>query len=134
MLDISALNWWSILAATVVAFVIGGLWYGPVFGQAWLRAMGKTQDEIQPSATPFVVSFFAALLTCVVLAALIDSLAIETLTGGLMIGAITGIGFIATAMASDTAFCGWGMPLFLIQAGYRVVYSIVMGGILAYWQ
>jgi hypothetical protein len=26
-------------------------------------------------------------------------------------------------MASDSAFCGWGMPLFRIQAGYRVVYN-----------
>ena len=31
--------------------------------------------------------------------------------------AIAGLGFIATAMASDSAFCAWGMPLYLIQSG-----------------
>lgn len=134
MLDFVGLNWWAILVATIVAFGIGGLWYGPLFGQAWLKALGKTEDEIEPSPTPFIVSFFTALLTSIVLAALINSLAIATLTGGLIIGAITGIGFIATAMASDSAFCGWGVPLFAIQSGYRVFYSIVMGGILAAWQ
>ncbi|MEM1433143.1 MAG: DUF1761 domain-containing protein [Pseudomonadota bacterium] len=134
MLDFAGLNWWAILTATVVAFVIGGLWYGPLFGQAWLNALGKTEDDIEPTPTPFVVSFFTALLTCVVLAALMNTLAIQTLTGGLLIGALTGVGFIATAMASDTAFCGWGIRLFLIQAGYRVAYSVVMGGILGVWQ
>ena len=38
------------------------------------------------------------------------------------------------AMASDTAFCGWGLRLFIIQAGYRVVYSVVMGALLGGWQ
>ncbi len=46
MLDFVGLNWWAILVATVVAFGIGGLWYGPLFGQAWLKAMGKTEEEI----------------------------------------------------------------------------------------
>ena len=134
MLDFAGLNWLAILVATIVAFVIGGLWYGPIFGQAWLKALGKTEEELQPSPTPFIISFFSALLTCVVLAALIGSLGITTLSGGLLIGAITGVGFIATAMASDSAFCGWGVNLFAIQSGYRVLYSIVMGGILAAWQ
>ena len=27
-----------------------------------------------------------------------------------------------------------GLKLFLIQSGYRVLYSVLMGGILGYWQ
>lgn len=62
------INGWAVLAATVLAFLLGGLWYGPLFGRAWLRALGKTEDELEPSAKPFVISFFAALLTAVILA------------------------------------------------------------------
>ena len=133
MLDFTVLNWWAILAATAVAFALGGLWYGPLFGKAWVAALGKTEDEIQPSPTPFVISFFAAALTAVVLGAIIDALVIDTLVGGLVIGLIVGIGFIATSMASDCAFCGWGVRLWAIQSGYRVIYSIMMGGILGAW-
>ncbi len=133
MLDFSDLNIWAILVATVTAFMLGGLWYGPLFGQAWLKAMGKTEDEIEPSATPFVVSFFSSLISATILSALITSLSIDTLLGGMTLGALMGIGFIATAMASDTAFCGWGLSLFVIQSGYRVVYTILMGGILVAW-
>ena len=133
MLDFSELNWWAILAAMAAAFVLGGLWYGPLFGQAWLKALGKTEADLQPSPTPFVISFFAALLSCVVLAAIMKGLALNTLGGGLLIGGLVGVGFIAASMASDSAFCRSGMPLFLIQSGYRVLYSILMGGILGAW-
>ena len=133
MLDFSGLNWWAILAATGAAFVLGGLWYGPMFGQAWLKALGKTEADLQPSPTPFVISFFTALLSCVVLAAIMKGLALNTLGGGLLIGGLVGVGFIAASMASDSAFCRSGMPLFLIQSGYRVLYSILMGGVLGAW-
>lgn len=134
MLDFTNLNWLAILLATVAGFLLGGIWYGPLFGKAWLRAVGKTEEDIQPSPTPFVVSFVTALLTAIVLAALIKNLALTSVLDGVILGLLTGVGFIATAMASDSAFCGWGLPLFLIQAGYRVTYSVIMGAILATWQ
>ncbi len=134
MLTFAVANWWAVLAATVLAFVLGGIWYGPVFGKAWLDALGKTEDDIQPSAAPFVISFFTALLTAVVLAWLIGALAIKGWLGGAVLGLIAGVGFIATAMASDSAFCRWGLKLFLIQSGYRVLYSVLMGALLGAWQ
>ena len=134
MIDLLALNWLAILIATVAAFVLGGLWYGPVFGQAWMTALGKTEDDIEPTPMPFVVSFFTAALTCIVVAVLMQMLGIVSVLGGAVFGLVVGIGFIATAMASDTAFCGWGPRLFIIQSGYRVVYSVVMGALLGGWQ
>lgn len=131
---IETFNWWAILVSTVLAFVLGGLWYGPLFGQAWMQAIGKTEADIQPTPAPFIISFFTALLTAVVLAWLISALGVTTWVGGAVLGLVTSVGFIATAMASDTAFCGWGMKLFVIQAGYRVLYSILMGAVLGGWQ
>ena len=130
MFEIIAGNWLAILIATLAAFALGGVWYGPLFGNAWLAALGKSADDLEPSPTPFVISFFTALLTCVVMAWLMIALEIGTASGGAVFGLVTGVGFIATAMASDTAFCRWGMRLFLIQSGYRVAYSILMGAII----
>lgn len=134
MLELTGLNWLAILVATVIGFAIGGLWYGPLFGDAWLAALGKTADQIQPSPTPFIISFFTALITAVVLALFINALNVSTLGGGVQIGLLVGIGFIATAMASDSAFGDTGLNLWLIQSGYRVLYSVVMGAILAVWR
>lgn len=134
MLELTGLNWLAILVATLVGFALGGIWYGPIFGDAWLAALGKTADQIQPSATPFVISFFTSLVTAVVLAMFISALNISTLGGGITIGLLVGIGFIATAMASDSAFGDTGLKLWLIQSGYRVLYSVLMGAILAVWR
>lgn len=77
MLELTGLNWLAILVATLVGFALGGIWYGPIFGDAWLAALGKTADQIQPSATPFVISFFTSLVTAVVLAMFISALNID---------------------------------------------------------
>jgi uncharacterized membrane protein len=134
MLDFSGLNWWAILVATMAGFMLGGLWYGPIFGKAWLKAIGKTEDDIEPSPTPFIVSFFTSLITAIAVSALIHNLGFTTLSDGIALGVIAGIGFIATSMGSDSAFGRSGLPLFLIQSGYRVTYTIIMGAILVAWQ
>ena len=130
---LAELNWLAIVVATIVSFVIGFLWYGPVFGKAWLAALGKTEDEIQPSPTPFIVSIVTALITCVTMALLIHWLGCDTWMEGVGIGLLTGIGFIAASMFSDGAFCGWSWTLVVIQSGYRVLYSVVMAVILVLW-
>lgn len=128
------MNWLAILVATLAGFAIGGVWYGPLFGNAWLAALGKNLEDLEQTPTPYIVSFVTSLVTAFVLAMLILALGVNDIYGGLHLGLAVGVGFIATAMASDAAFCGWGLRLFLIQAGYRVTYSIVMGIILAVWQ
>lgn len=134
MLNYMALNWWAILAATLAGFVLGGLWYGPLFGKAWAEALGRRPEDIKPSPTPFIVSFITALITAIVLALLIGGLGVVRIVDGAILGFVIGVGLIATAMASDSAFCGWGLRLFLIQAGYRITYSVLMGAILTWWR
>ncbi len=94
MLDFTGLNWWAILVATATAFILGFFWYGPVFGKAWVAALGKTEDEIQPSPTPFIVSVVAALVICIVVAALLKGLGMSGGVDGAVLGLVTGIGFI----------------------------------------
>jgi hypothetical protein len=134
MLEFGGLNWWVILVAAAAGFMLGGLWYGPLFGKAWIKALGKSEDELEPTPTPFIVSFFTALITAIALSALIHTLGFTELQDGVILGLLMSFGFIATAMGSDAAFCGWGLPLYLIQAGYRVTYSVIMGAILVAWQ
>jgi hypothetical protein len=43
----AALNWFAIAAAAMSAFVLGGLWYGPLFKNAWCREAGMDPDAPQ---------------------------------------------------------------------------------------
>ena len=132
--DFYGLNWLAILAATITGFLLGGIWYGPLFGKAWLRSIGKREEDLGSPAIPMTLSFFTAFATALLMALLINALpAIKTVVDGALLGLYIGVGFIAAAMASDYAFCRWPTQLFFIQAGYRVVYSMIMGAILAGW-
>ena len=134
MLEYAGLNYLAILVATLAAFLIGGVWYGPAFGKAWMAALGKTEKDLSGPAKPMIISFFTSFITAHPLALLVNTLDITTVYGGVVLGLYAGIGLIAMGMASDYAFCGWPPRLYLIQAGYRVVYAVVMGVILALWR
>lgn len=63
-IDITQLNWWAILVSTLVAFVLGGIWYGPLFGNLWLKELKTTKFEMEPSLTPFLVTLVTTFITC----------------------------------------------------------------------
>lgn len=134
MLELHSLNWLAVLVATIASFLLGGIWYGPLFGKAWMTQLDKTEDDLGGAAVPMGLSFFTALVTSIALAILVRELALSGLADGITVGLFVGIGFIATSMASDYAFCGWSLKLFWMQAGYRVVYSVIMGLVLCLWQ
>ena len=41
------INWIAVLVAAVSAFMIGGIWYGPLFGKKWMELVGKTEEDIK---------------------------------------------------------------------------------------
>ncbi len=134
MLDILDLDAWAIAAATVAGMLIGAAWYSPLlFGNAWMAALGKTQDELGSPVPAMIGSAFSCLLSALGVAVIVGWFGIETASGGGMMGAFLGLTLVATAMLSDSLFSGSGWRLYFIQAGYRVTYLVVMGAILGGW-
>ena len=39
-----AITRWAVFAAAVSSFLLGGVWYGPLFGKAWNAAAGMDDD------------------------------------------------------------------------------------------
>ena len=135
MFDLSSLNYVAIVVAIVATYALGALWYSPIgFGKMWMDELGKTQEQLGSPVKPMLVSFATGALTVVSMALLMSLVPEPNWSRGLCIGGLVGVGFIATAMASDYAFCGYSMRFYLIQTGYRVVYALIMGVILGAWQ
>ncbi|MDE0646386.1 MAG: DUF1761 domain-containing protein [Gammaproteobacteria bacterium] len=132
-IDITQLNWWAILVSTLVAFVLGGIWYGPLFGNLWLKELKTTKFEMEPSLTPFLVTFVTTFVTCLIMAMMVNALRTETWWEGALIGGVFGIAFIACSNISDGAFCRWSWKFVAIQSTYRVIYCVIMGVILTIW-
>ena len=92
----SNINWLSVIVAAVSSFLVGGIWYGPLFGQAWMRALGLSEEELGKRNMPMV--FGVALLL-----ALFASFNLEMFIGAeadlafaTAAGFFAGIGWVAT--------------------------------------
>ena len=46
------INWLAVIVATVATFILGGLWYGPLFGRMWMAASGMTDEKAKQGIRP----------------------------------------------------------------------------------
>ena len=127
-----ALNWFAIVAAAVSAFVLGGLWYGPLFKNVWCREAG-----LDPNAKPghpartFGVAFIAALIAAFGFAWFLGPKPFVwyAVHAGLMVGAM----YVATSFAINYAFAQRSFKMWLIDGGYHTLQFALYGLILGLW-
>jgi len=133
----------AIIAATIVSFVIGGLWYGPLFGKAWMAAMGKTEAdrEAMRKQAPkgFVVALVGAFIASFVLGILLQYARLANVglpagvVGGLALGFLVWFGFPLTGMITGAIFEGASGKLVGINLGHALVTFLAMGLVLGIW-
>jgi len=128
----AGVSWLAILVAAFVTFLLGGLWYGPLFGKPWMRASGVTEERARQGNMPLIfgLSFVLQLLAAFSL----DMFIGEAGTGfGVFAGAMTGIFFVATAFGVVYLFEQRPFAHWAVNAGYHVVSFTIMGAILGAW-
>jgi hypothetical protein len=127
------LNWLAVLAAAVSAFVLGGVWYGPLFKRAWCREAGIDPDTAPPHparifATAFLCSALAALMFAVFLGP--DANAAD----GFGAGFVVGVFFVAMSFGINYAFAQRSLKLWMIDSGYHILQFSLYGLILGAWR
>lgn len=45
-MDPLSINFFVVIVAALSTFLVGWLWYGPLFGKAWMNAVGVTEEDI----------------------------------------------------------------------------------------
>ena len=129
----AALNWLAIIAAAVSAFVLGGIWYGPLFKKVWCREAGVDPDAPQKRhpAGVFAVAFLASLVAAFGFAWYIgpNPEVHNAIHAGLMVGFF----WVATSFAINYSFAGRSLKLWLIDAGYHLLQFALYGLILGLW-
>lgn len=135
-MSIAALNWMAIVVAALSAFVIGGLWYGPLFGKAWQTLAGLSDDDIQQGHPGKIYggAFALTLVAAIGISMLMQLNPAPDLVFGLHVGIHVGLAFVATSFGINYLFARRPLRLFLIDAGYMVILMSVMGSILGAWR
>ncbi len=134
MFELGDVNWLLVVIAVVVHQVLGFLWYGPLFGAAWMRAMGTTKEQIQErgmSPAPFIIAGVGSLLSAIALALLLSLVDDAELTDGLVMGLLAGIGFAAPTTATADAYQDCNPTVTWLYIAYQVVGFAIMGAIIA---
>jgi len=133
-----SINYLAVVVAAVVAFVLGAIWNGPMFGKAAAAARGATAGEggaAMPSPGTMAIIFVALLLAAFGLAAVASYVHLSTWMHGLKLGALAGICFMLPAMLIDHQMSrGTKAAALWIGAGSWLVSCIVMGIIVTVWR
>ena len=128
------INWLSVIVSALAAFAVGSLWYSPVlFSKAWQKLTKLTDEEIKNANMPLIfgTTFILNIIGAFVLDMFIGRDA--TLVSGLMAGLFVSIAWIATSFGINYLYTRKSFRLFLIDAGYYVVFYAIMGIILGAW-
>ena len=127
------INYSAVIVVTILAFVIGGLWYGPLFGKAWMKESGvKEGDGKDKMARTFGLSILLNLIIALNLSAFLGAKA--DFQFGLFAGLAAGIGWVSASLGIIYLFSQKSLKLFIIDAGYQTVIYAIMGAILGAWK
>lgn len=125
---ILGINWLAVLVAAIATFVLGGLWYGPLFGRIWRAAEGQTEPPAKHEKHPAFVyglSFVLMLIAAAILAVALEP--DPSLPRSVSVGLAAGIGWVATSFGVNYLFAGRRLALFAVDAGCNIVLFALMG-------
>ena len=132
---LGSINYLAVVVAALSSFIIGWLWYGPLFGKPWMKLNGFTSEKIKEGGISMpvimVVNFIATLLSAFALAMFLG--AESDLWFGIFAGIMIAIFWIGTGRLNDVLYERKPWGLFLINVGYNLVIYIIMGAIIGGW-
>lgn len=125
------INMLAVVLCAVAAMAIGFVWYGPVFGKAWMAEWGMTEESAKDANMAKIFGGFIALnlFAAYILGHVLATYGGPALATSTMIGFGTGLGFVATAIGGNYLFARRSLKLFLIDAGYWTLTYTAMGAV-----
>lgn len=129
------LNWFAIITATLLSFVVGSLWYSPaLFGKLWQSEAGLSDEKLKNGNMGLIFggAFILIFISMFNLAMFLGPAA--DLSFGIMAGFMTGFGWVATSIGVLYLFERRSIKLFFINAGYHIVCFTASGAILGAWK
>ena len=128
----------AVVVASVVSMVLGMLWYGPFFGKQWMSLMKLTKLDMEKSkkkgmTTTYILAFLTTFIMSIVLGYLIELTNILSTFGGVVVGSLVWLGFLATTLAGSVLWENKPWALYFLNAGHYLLTLVVMGAILGAW-
>src|SRR5688500_18635869 len=132
------INYLAVLVAAIAHFLIGGLWYGLLFGNKFVELIGWSPEKLQQmeSHNPtkqMVLAFLLAIILALVIAHFIKYTGARTAFEGIQTALFIWLA-IATTQFATVMFEERNLGLYLLNIGYQLVACSVAGIILVLWR
>lgn len=132
----SQINFWAVLVAALASFIVGWMWYGPLFGKQWMKLNGFTPEKLREGGglpMPFImiVNYVATALAALSIAMFIGAEA--DMSFGIFAGIMIALFWIGTSRLNDVLYERQPLKLYLINLGYNLVIYTIMGAVLGSW-
>lgn len=124
-------SWWQIIIMVIALQIFGFLWYGPVWGKTWMRAMNMTESDVDGGEMK-KKSFQHFIL-----------LVVKVIFIGFLLSAFSGNLFLLTVVlwgALSIPGIGMGViwektpkPVALINLSAEIISLLIIAGIYSWW-
>src|SRR6185312_7695023 len=135
-----SVNWISVVAAAVAAWLFGGVYY-TALGKQWMAAQGKTMEQCKAEqagksgvamATPFVLVFVGELIMAWAMYGVLFHMSMFTARQGAISGLALWFGFVLTTIVGNYSFHSRRPMLIVLDSaawlGALVIIGAIVGG------
>ncbi len=129
-------NLLAVVLGTLAFFVIGAIWYGPLFGKAWRELVGITDEDMRAGPKPgqnptWLIMLLAFLLEMVVVLMLGHNIARTNPAPHVIMMMAVGFGAVIMTPALGINYLFQMRPgkLFAIDAAHFIVGMAAVGGV-----
>ena len=136
-MGIVTMNCWEIIVAAIVYMALGAVWYSPMlFGNAWMKGIGKTKEQLTAGLSP--LSYVWALVLSFLAAYGIARICVwaqrGTVWDGIVVGLLAGTCFVLSSMGVNDIFEQRSRQLSFINVLYHIAGFILIGIIIGAWR
>ena len=133
-----AINYTSVLVAAIASFVVGWLWYGPLFGKQWMTMMGYTKESMKTMkmkpGRAMTLGFISMLVMAFVVANFAALWGAVGAGGALTLTFWIWLGFIATVLLGSVLWEDRAPKLYFFNIAYHFVALFVMTLVIVLWK
>jgi Protein of unknown function (DUF1761) len=98
------ISWLATLVATALAFALGGIWYGPLFGKQWMTEHGFNEAELRKDFNPaktYGLTAVLAALSAIVFGVFLALLGERSALFAVGFGFSAGLFWVAASIATN---------------------------------
>jgi surface polysaccharide O-acyltransferase-like enzyme len=129
-------NYLAVIVAAIAYWLLGAIWYGVVFGEAWMALEHMTAEQARSMnpVLPYVITLVLNVLIAYALAQICIWRNADTLGRGASVGVLLWIGFVGPVTFTTYMYEMRPKELYAINQFFPLAGFVLMGAILGGWK